>query len=134
MEGGGGAGIAADGTEGGGAVALEDGGGARAMRLTAFVITLLGGAHLGPPAFVFVLPPFLAPAAVTAGGAAAVAGALKNCFGILFLFKGMAAEIMADTSPVFGLPLTGTSTTVKDAGRQSGGQYGHPLDYAWRTN
>jgi hypothetical protein len=23
---------------------------------------------------------------------------------------------------------------VKDAGRQSGGQGGHPLDYAWHTN
>jgi hypothetical protein len=57
MEGGGGAGVGADETEGRGAVALEGGGGARPMRLTAFVFTLLGGATLGPAAFVFVLPP-----------------------------------------------------------------------------
>jgi hypothetical protein len=44
MEGGDGAGVAADRTEGGGAVALEGGGGARPMRLTALVFTLLGGA------------------------------------------------------------------------------------------
>jgi hypothetical protein len=110
----------ADGTEGEGAVALEGGGGARPMRLTAFVFTLLGGAPLGLTAFVFTLP-FLSAAAVTAGGvtaggAAAAAGASKRCFGILFLFNGMAAEIMADTSPAFGGPPTGTSTTAGEGG------------------
>jgi hypothetical protein len=108
MEGGGGAGVGTDGTKGEGAVALEGGGGARPMRLTAFVFTLLGGAPLGLTAFVFTLPPFLLAAAVTAGRAAATTGASKNCFGILFLFNGMAAEIMADTSPAFGGPPMGT--------------------------
>jgi hypothetical protein len=66
------------------------------MRLTAFVFTLLGGAPLGLTTFVFTRPPFLSAAAViaggvTAGGAAAAAGASKCCFGILFLFIGMAA-------------------------------------------
>nr|XP_051197354.1 uncharacterized protein LOC127310749 [Lolium perenne] len=116
MEGGGGAGVAADETKGGGAVALEGGGGARPMRLTAFVFTLVGGAPLGPAAFVFILPPFLAAPAVTAGGAAAAAGTSKNCFGILFLFNGMVAEIMADTSPAFGGPPTGISTTAGEGG------------------
>jgi hypothetical protein len=56
MKGGCGSGIGADGTEGEGAVALEGGGGARPMRLTAFIFTLLGGAPLGRTAFVFTLP------------------------------------------------------------------------------
>jgi hypothetical protein len=51
-----------------------------------------------------------------AGEAAAAAGALKNCFGILFLFNGMVAQIMADTSPAFGGPPTGTSTTTAEGG------------------
>ncbi|KAM0845874.1 hypothetical protein ACQ4PT_056064 [Festuca glaucescens] len=116
MVGGGGASVASDGTEGGGAMALEDGGGARPMRLTAFVFTLDCGAPLGPAAFVFILPPFLAAGGAAAGGAAAAAGASKNCFGILFLFDGMVAEIMADTSPAFGGPPTGTSTTAAEGG------------------
>jgi hypothetical protein len=58
----------------------------------------------------------LAAAAVIAGGAAAAAGASKNCFGILFLFNGMVAEIMGDTSPAFGGPPTGTSTTAGEGG------------------
>nr|XP_051229361.1 uncharacterized protein LOC127347185 [Lolium perenne] len=116
MEGGGGVGVAADGTEGGEAMALEGGGGVRPVRLTAFVFTLDGGAPLGPAAFVFVMPPFLAAPAVTAGGAAAAAGASQNCFGILFLYNGMVAEIMADTSPAFGGPPTGTSTTAGEGG------------------
>jgi hypothetical protein len=90
------------------------------MRLIAFVFTLLGGAPLGRTAFVFTLP-FLSVApitagGVTAGGAAAAAGASKCCFGILFLFNGMAAEIMADTSPVVGGPPTGTLTTTGEGG------------------
>nr|XP_051185474.1 uncharacterized protein LOC127299548 [Lolium perenne] len=109
MEGGGGA-------EGGGAVALEGGVGARPMRLADFVFTLLGGASLGPAAFVFILLPFLAAPAVTAGGAAATAGASKKCFGILFLLNGMVAEIMADTPPPLGGPPTGTSTTAGEGG------------------
>jgi hypothetical protein len=92
-------------------VALDDGAGARPMRLTAFVFTLDCGAPLAPAAFVFILPPFLA-----AGGAAAAEGASKNCFGNLFLFDGMVAEIMADTSPAFGGPPTGTSTTAAEGG------------------
>ena len=71
------------------------------MRLTAFVFTWAGGAPL---------------LAVTAGGAAAAAGASKICFGILFLFNGMVAEIKADTSPAFGGPPTGTSTTAAKGG------------------
>ncbi|KAM0845875.1 hypothetical protein ACQ4PT_056064 [Festuca glaucescens] len=86
------------------------------MRLTAFVFTLDCGAPLGPAAFVFILPPFLAAGGAAAGGAAAAAGASKNCFGILFLFDGMVAEIMADTSPAFGGPPTGTSTTAAEGG------------------
>ncbi|KAK1649863.1 hypothetical protein QYE76_067668 [Lolium multiflorum] len=116
MVGGGGAGIASDGTEGG-AVALEDGGGARPMRLTCLVFNLGCGAPLGPAAFVFILPPFLAAGGAAAegaaaGGAAAGEGPSKNCFGNLFLFDGMVAEIMADTSPALGGPTTGTSTTA----------------------
>ena len=113
MEGGGGA---ADGTEGGGAVALEGGGGARPMRLTAFVFTLAGGAPLLAAAFVLTLAGGAPLLAVVAGGAAAAAGASKICFGILFLFDGMVAEIMADTSPAFGGPPTGTSTTAAEGG------------------
>src|SRR3954467_13909610 len=126
MVGGGGAGIPSDGTEGGGAVALEDGGGARPMRLTCFVFTLGCGAPLGPAAFVFILPPFWAAGGAAAGGAAAAEGASKNCFGILFLFDGMVAEIMADTSPALGGPPTGTSTTaaVGDAPPAVGGPCG----------
>nr|XP_051211230.1 uncharacterized protein LOC127328690 [Lolium perenne] len=121
MVGGGGAGSASDGTEGGVAVALEGGGGARPMRLIAFVLTLAGTAPLGPTVLVFILPPFLEADGASAGGvaageAAAAAGASKNCFGILFLFDGMVAQIMADTAPAFGGPLTGTSTTAAEGG------------------
>jgi hypothetical protein len=116
MKGGGGT----DGTEGEGAVALEGGGGTRPMRLTAFVFTLLGGAPLRRTAFVFTRP-FLSAAPITAGGAtagraAAATGASKCCFGILFRFNGMAAEIMAATSPVVGGPPTGIVTTTVEGG------------------
>jgi len=96
------------------------------MRLTCFVFTLGCGAPLGPAAFVFILSPFLAAGGAAAGGAAAAEGASKNCFGILFLFDGMVAEIMADTSPALGGPPTGTSTTaaVGDAPPAVGGPCG----------
>jgi hypothetical protein len=61
MEGGVAAGVAADGTKGGRVVVLEGGGGARPMRLTAFVFTLDYGAPLGPAAFIFILPPSWQP-------------------------------------------------------------------------
>jgi hypothetical protein len=120
MKGGGGAGVGVDRMGGEGAVALEGGGGARPMRLTAFVFTLLGGAPLGWTAFVFTRP-FLSAAPITAGGvtagrAAAAAGASKCCFGILFLFNEMAAEIMDAMSPVVGGPPTGTLTTAVEGG------------------
>jgi hypothetical protein len=120
MKGGGSAGVGADGTEGEGAVALEGGGGARPMRLTAFIFTLLGGAPLGQTAFFFTRP-FLSAAPITAGGAtaggaAAAVGASKCCFEILFLFNGMAAEIMAATSPVVGGPPTGAVTIAVEGG------------------
>jgi hypothetical protein len=58
------------------------------MRLTCFVFTLGCGAPLGPAAFVFILPPFLAAGEAAANRAAVSEGASKNCFGILFLFDG----------------------------------------------
>ncbi|KAM0840942.1 hypothetical protein ACQ4PT_059340 [Festuca glaucescens] len=97
------------------------------MRLTAFVFTLDCGAPLGPAAFVFILPPFLAAGGAAAGGAAAAAGASKNCFGILFLFDGMVAEIMTDTSPAFGGPPTGTSTTAAEGAAYSAAAGGDTL-------
>jgi hypothetical protein len=86
------------------------------LRLIAFVRTLAGVVPLGPAALVFILPAFLAAGGASAGEAAAAAGASKNCFGILFLFDGMVAEIMADTTPAFGGPPTGTSTTAAEGG------------------
>lgn len=132
---GGGAGGASDGTEGGEGVALEGGGGARPMRLIAFVRTLAGATPLGPTALVFSLPPFLAVGGAMAGeaaagaAAAAAAGASKNCFGILFLFDGMVAEIMADTAPAFGAAPTATSTTAAggDASLAVGGSCGRSM-------
>ena len=85
------------------------------MRLTAFVFTLAGGPLLAA-AFVLTLAGGAPLLAVAAGGAAAAAGASKICFGILFLFDGMVAEIMADTSPAVGGPPTGTSTTATEGG------------------
>ena len=91
------------------------------MRLMAFVRTLAGATPLGPAALVFILPAFLAAGGASAGEAAAAAGAAaagasKNCFGILFLFDGMVVEIMVDTTPAFGGPPTGTSTTAGEGG------------------
>lgn len=95
---------------------LEGGGGARPMRLIAFVRTLAGAAPLGPAALVFTRPVFLAAGGASPGESAAAAGASKNCFGILFLFDGMVEAIMADTTPAAGGPPTGTSTTAPEGG------------------
>ena len=90
--------------------AALDGGGARPTRLPGlFAAALEGGAPLGPAAFDFTRFPLAALAA--AGGVTAAAGVAAR-----FLFWGMVAEIMADTSP---MSPTGTSTTV-DGGETCG--------------